>query len=174
MDEKYFLKSPKRVHYFHGKVLSAEDFTAEQEYLLDKFRRHNRYLHGVGVVNGLEVSISGDASAGWKVIVSPGYALDPWGREIVIPASHEQAIACIDKATYVCLHYAERETDPSPVVGEVGDAELFEHSRIEEFFSIKFEASDACSEDGIRLARLKCKKDSWKIAKKFRRPRIKD
>lgn len=174
MDEKYSLRSLKRVHYFNGKVLSAEDFTTEQEYLLEKSRRHNRYLHGHGVVTGLEVSVSGDSSDGFKIVVSPGYAIDPWGREIVIPALHEEEIASTDKATYICLYYAERETDPVPVVSEVGGAELFEHSRIEEFFEIKFEANDPCPEDGIPLARLKHKKDGWKIDKKFRRPRIKD
>ena len=175
MDEKYSLRSLKRVHYFHGKVLSAEDFTAEQEYQLEKFRRHNRYLHGPGVVSGLEVSVSGDSSEGCKLIVTPGYAIDPLGREIVIPELQEQAITSTDeKVVYICLHYAERETDPVPVVGEVGGTELFEQSRMEEFFDIRFETADTCPEDGIQLARLKHKKRRWKIDKQFRRPRIKD
>lgn len=174
MDEKISLRALKRVRYFHGKVLGAEDFTAEQQYLLERFRRHNRYLHGVGKVTGLEVSISGDSSAGFKVVINPGYAIDSLGREIIVPALHEEAIISTDKAVYVCLHYAERATDPTPVVHEVGGDELFEQSRIEEFFAIKFETSDPCPEDGIALARLKHKKGRWKIDKKFRSPRIKD
>lgn len=174
MDEKYPLRPLKRVHYFSGKLLSAEDFTAEQEYLLEKFRRHNRYLHGCGVVIGLDVSVSGDAAAGFQIVVSPGYAIDPSGREITIPTLHEEAIASTDKATYACLYYAEREADPVPVVDASEDAELFKHSRIEELFEIRFEAHDPGSEDGIALARLKRKKSGWKIDKKFRSRRIKD
>jgi hypothetical protein len=175
MDEKYSLRSLKRIRYFHGKVLSAEDFTVEQEYQLEKFRRHNRYLHGYGVVTGLEVSISSSSSDGFKVVISPGYAIDALGREIVIPALYEEALVCTDKATHVCLHYRERETDLVGVVGEAGDdAGLFESSRIEESFEIRFETNYPCSEDGIQLARLKRKKARWKIDKKFQRPRIKD
>jgi hypothetical protein len=173
MDEKYSFRSLKRVHYFHGKILSAEDFTDEQEYLLEKFRRHNRYLHGYGVVNGLEVFVSGNLSDGFKVVISPGYAIDPLGREIVIPALHQEAIALTEMEAYVCLHYRERETDPVSVVGKVGDdEELFEPGRIEEFFEISFETIHPCTEDGIQLARLKRKKVRWKLDKKFRRPRI--
>jgi hypothetical protein len=43
----------KRVKYHHGMLLSAKDLTAEQEYFLERQRRHNRYLHGWGVVSGL-------------------------------------------------------------------------------------------------------------------------
>ena len=49
-------------------------------------RLHNRFLHGSGVVCGLEVSCS-DCD-GW-VTVHPGYAIDPCGNDIIVcePAS---------------------------------------------------------------------------------------
>ncbi len=46
----------KRPHYFTGQILSADDFTAEQEYHIGKQRRHNLHCHGFGVVHGLKVS----------------------------------------------------------------------------------------------------------------------
>ena len=69
----------KRVKYQHGMVLTAEDLTAEQEYLLRKQQRHNRYLHGWGVVFGLSVSVVDD-----EVIVEPGMAIDCAGNEIFL------------------------------------------------------------------------------------------
>jgi len=45
-----------RNNYFTGKFMTGRDFTDEQRYLLGKVRRHNRYLHGSGVVCGLTVS----------------------------------------------------------------------------------------------------------------------
>jgi hypothetical protein len=70
----------RRVHFFSGQRLTPEDLQAEQEY-----HRRMRYLHnqllGHGVVHGLEVT-AGDGST---VVVSPGLAVDGFGREIVLP-----------------------------------------------------------------------------------------
>ena len=45
-----------RNRYYTGKLLSAADFEQEQQYLRAKHRRHNRLLHGVGIVSGLDVT----------------------------------------------------------------------------------------------------------------------
>jgi hypothetical protein len=37
--------------------LSADDLAAEQEYLREKRKLHNRFLCGSGVVSGLEVKV---------------------------------------------------------------------------------------------------------------------
>ena len=47
----------KRVRYFDGMLLSTADFQAEQQYLREKRKMHNRCLHGFGVVCGLDVSM---------------------------------------------------------------------------------------------------------------------
>jgi hypothetical protein len=44
-----------RNNYFTGKLLTARDFTAEQQYSADKLRLHQIALHGWGVVCGLKV-----------------------------------------------------------------------------------------------------------------------
>lgn len=69
---------PRRPRYFTGRMLSAEDFEAEQTY-----HRQMRYLAnrlcGVGIAEGLDVTL-----AGRDVEVSPGVAIDPFGRELVL------------------------------------------------------------------------------------------
>ena len=35
-----------RLRYFPGQLMTADDMRAEQEFLLKKARRHNRFLHG--------------------------------------------------------------------------------------------------------------------------------
>ena len=42
-----------RLRYFPGQLMTADDMRAEQEFLLKKARRHNRFLHGWGVTCGL-------------------------------------------------------------------------------------------------------------------------
>src|SRR5215813_7968729 len=44
-----------RLKYFHGQMLSANDFQTEQHYFLEKMKLHNRCLHGYGSVCGLAV-----------------------------------------------------------------------------------------------------------------------
>jgi hypothetical protein len=71
----------ERVRYFPRQLITADDLTQEQDYLRAKLRRHNRLLHGWGVVCGCEVVPGGE----WSVTVGPGYVLAPTGDEILIP-----------------------------------------------------------------------------------------
>lgn len=68
-----------RPNFFEGQILGAEDLQAEQQYHRQKQRIHNRSLHGFGIVSGLEVGIEEN-----YICISPGYALDSKGEEIVL------------------------------------------------------------------------------------------
>jgi hypothetical protein len=72
----------ERVKYFPRQLLTAEDLTADRDYVLQKMRRHNRFLHGWGVVCGLAVTAAPADGAPWRVRISAGYALGPYGDEI--------------------------------------------------------------------------------------------
>jgi hypothetical protein len=97
----------ERPRYFARQLMTPEELILEQDYFRDKLRRHNRLLHGWGVVcgaivcrtvlpggngnarvggNGLPCPQVKDPScyAPWGVTVSPGYILGPYGDEIVI------------------------------------------------------------------------------------------
>ncbi len=74
----------ERVRYFSRQLITAEDMRAEQEYILNKLRRHNRMLHGTGVVCGLEVSDATDTEHPQRVAVTCGYALTPLGDEVCV------------------------------------------------------------------------------------------
>jgi hypothetical protein len=78
--EEHEMTGPiRRVHYFVGQLLTAEDLQAEQDY-----HRRMRYLHnrllGQGVVEGLDVTVEDEAT----IVVSAGLAIDRLGREIVL------------------------------------------------------------------------------------------
>ena len=70
-----------RTRYFSGQLLTEADLNNEQSYWLAKSRLHNRFLHGWGVVCGIEVLCS--ECDGW-VTVKPGYAIDPCGNDIIV------------------------------------------------------------------------------------------
>src|SRR5258706_5544857 len=78
----------ERPRYFPRQLITPAELTLEQTYFRDKLRRHNRLLHGWGVVCGAEVCAvrnpDGNSWEPWKVRVRPGYILGPIGDEITI------------------------------------------------------------------------------------------
>jgi hypothetical protein len=70
-----------RITFRDGQQLTSRDLNHEQERALQLRWLHTRYLHGVwGIAEGLEaVSLGEDA-----VWITPGYAIDHWGRELVL------------------------------------------------------------------------------------------
>ncbi|KRC81834.1 hypothetical protein [Sphingomonas sp. Root241] len=75
------LTNYERPLFATGQTLTAADLTALQSYVAGKNRLHNRYLHGWGVVCGLEV-VCDDCEG--SVTIRPGYAIDPCGADIVV------------------------------------------------------------------------------------------
>jgi hypothetical protein len=78
----------ERPRYYARQLVTPDDMTLEQDYFRAKLRRHNRYLHGWGVVCGAHVA---PATQPWLAIVKSGYILGPYGDEIYIETDQ-----CID------------------------------------------------------------------------------
>lgn len=72
----------ERVRYFPRQLITADDMRAEQGYFVDKMRRHNRFLHGWGVVCGFDVVASGQKDPAWQVTVCPGFLVTPQGDDV--------------------------------------------------------------------------------------------
>src|SRR5260370_36600060 len=74
----------ERVNYFPRQIMTVDDMVAEADYFREKLRRHNRYLHGWGVVCGLDVTAAPIAGAPARGQIGTGYALGPYGDEIYV------------------------------------------------------------------------------------------
>jgi hypothetical protein len=77
--------------YYPRQLITPDDLTLEQNYFRDRMRRHNRLLHGWGVVCGALVcpatttNTDGTSSlVPWNVQVQTGYILGPYGDEIIL------------------------------------------------------------------------------------------
>src|SRR5437588_12243431 len=70
-----------RPRFFAGQLLTEDDLNLLDRYIVEKNKLHNRYLHGWGVVCGLEVVCHPCDDA---VVVRPGYALSPCGEDIIV------------------------------------------------------------------------------------------
>lgn len=90
--------------YYPRQLITPDDLTLEQNYFRDRMRRHNRLLHGWGVVCGGMVCpvtvTNADGSTSfkpWQVTVQRGYALGPYGDEIIL-----DCIRTVDLRTSGC------------------------------------------------------------------------
>lgn len=95
-----------RPRFFDGQLITAADFARQDDYRIGKDRLHNRYLHGTGVVCGLEVVCN---PCDDTVTVRPGYALGPCGEDIVVCAD-----TSVDVGDLVRAQRRSRKADCPP------------------------------------------------------------
>lgn len=151
------LHEPKRNAYFDGKLLTARDFTDEQDYGRGLRRLHNSLLHGTGTVCGLK--IIQHPAAGCRneyVVVEPGMALDCCGNEIIVPqktgvdiaamlAQDPELAATLDgsKHLFISIRRCDKGAEKIPVLLPGCGAEGTEaYGRIAEGFSFVLDAKD--------------------------------
>ena len=67
MDTKPF----RRNRFFAGRLLTAEDYEAEQAYHIGKRRLLNRCMYGCRIVSGLEINLSSE-----EIVIQEGLALE--------------------------------------------------------------------------------------------------
>lgn len=85
--EKCGVTTMVRPRFFPGQLLVDGDLQLLVDYTSLKHRLHNRFLHGAGVVCGLQVGCH--PCGGGKVVVTPGMALDCCGNDIIVPCPAE-------------------------------------------------------------------------------------
>jgi hypothetical protein len=81
----------ERPRWFAGQLVGPADLEAVQTWVLTRSRRHNRLLHGWGVVCGLTVNATTSMVTGesepWSVTVGAGLALSGCGDEVSVPCA---------------------------------------------------------------------------------------
>jgi hypothetical protein len=109
------LQTLTRPSFFSGRLLTADDLRREQEYVDSRRHLQNLATLGPGIVTGLAVS---EEPGGKEIRVAAGYAVDPWGREIIVPADvcvpWPAAIERPPRRWGVVIEYAEQDIDPVP------------------------------------------------------------
>jgi len=173
----------KRNNHLSAGVLTAEEFQTDQEYFLEKLRRHNRALHGFGVVYGLKTKRQGT-----QIVVEPGLALDCGGNEIVVAQvvkTELPAEATESSSVYLCIRYAERYAEK--LCGVDSDRSGNESSLIEETFELVILSQNphrnhrrqksrwtACNRPHeLALARLQHKAGGWRMDRRYHPPVVK-
>lgn len=135
----------ERNKYFYGKLLNVDDFETEQLYMNNKRRILNRFIHGCGIVCGMNTILVDECT----LSIETGLALDFLGREIVIDTPTIKKVSMIDgfdfyteekeesSYLYLCIEYAEQEKDivHSITGGKTGFSET-EYNKIGENYRL--------------------------------------
>ncbi len=153
----------KRVRFFSGQILTAQDFQAEQEYHVGKRRFLNQQLFGAGIVAGLDVTTDNGS-----VVVSAGFALDAMGNEIVVDQPAQvNTKTCVKQACFLFVRYTEISSDPVPArSGEL------EFSRITEGFALETHDEADMQANAVCLARLLRDEGGWVVDRSYGRNSI--
>jgi hypothetical protein len=183
-------ESLKRLHFFTGQLLTAESFALEQKYFREKLKRHNRALHGFGIVSGLKVIVEEG-----EIIVEPGLALDCQGNELVVGSPVVVSpLSCGWPSAYLQIGFAEEYTDlipaaslADPTLTEALQLDVKEASTITETveFQVARENSNrghrhlrarwlACGQHhALTIAKIKHSSQGWRVERGYRPPAIK-
>jgi len=129
----------KRVHFFEGQLLEESDLNSEQE----AKRKHTSTF---GTVNGLNIDVKNEGGSP-SVDVSPGYALNVYGRIIVL----KEQIALRLPTAGQCVSVIARPKDNDPlsmVVLPSVNAEIL--------------IADQPKDDDVVLGRLEWSSKGWR------------
>jgi hypothetical protein len=172
--------SLRRPRFFPGQLVTPEDLELQQQYFREKLKRHNRSLHGFGLVSGLRVKVNSG-----QIVVEPGLALDCEGNELTIET--EQSIAPPTNAdwqiAFVNVRFVEVCSDPTPLAGGssvhgVYFVESFEVAVTEENLNRGHRHLRArwlaCKQPhALTIAKLRHSSQGWRVDRGYRPPAIK-
>lgn len=151
----------KRVRYFDGQLLSADDFRAEQQYHMRMRHLHNKVLHGPGIASGFEVSVSNGTSS-LSVVIAPGFAIDEEGHEIILNAPIKLTISDKHSPQYVTVAHTEKDTDW--VISPDGSRKV--PSRIEDCLLVRLVANPPeCG--ALTIGRVVLGPSGWDVDRTF-------
>jgi hypothetical protein len=174
--------SLRRPRFFSGQLLTPEDLELQQQYFREKLKRHNRSLHGFGIVYGLKVKTNSG-----QIVVEPGLALDCEGNELAIET--EQSIvppANVDwPIAYVNVRFVEECADRTPIAGAEGSSDLADY--LVESFEVAVTGENlnrghrhlrarwlVCGQPhALTIAKLRHSSQGWRVDRGYRPPVIK-
>lgn len=93
----------ERLRFFPRQVVRADDLNSAHDYHREKLRRHNRFLHGWGVVCGCDVRPAPRQGKPWLLQICPGYLITPQYDEVLIGSEALFDVAsCLIESTDPC------------------------------------------------------------------------
>ncbi|MBH24613.1 MAG: hypothetical protein CMH57_09210 [Myxococcales bacterium] len=156
-------KAFKRINFFKGFVTTEEDWNEAERYHVEKRKLHNRAFHGVGVVPGWkdEFKVVARGKGELSVEVSPGYAIDGQGHDIIL---WKPSILQLNKGDYklpqtiyLVVRFVEEHTD---FIAYKQNLDYKGHRRIAEMCKLEWTEQEPNSETEIELCRVQLTREA--------------
>lgn len=157
-------KPLKRINFFHGQVISADDLNAAETYHNRKRALHNQCLHTPGVIPHYLDSLKVDATDDGKHLsIGAGCAIDSEGRELLLPrptvVEADLREFESEQTIFIVLRYGEQTQLEEHLQRNVNTG--YEgYKFIQEYPVLDITAVEPRPADGIELARIKLGKGS--------------
>jgi hypothetical protein len=152
----------KRMNYFDRQFLRARDFKVEQQYHMDRHRRHNRLLHTPGVATAHDLTVTGK-EGDLSITVTAGTAIDKEGREIILlnPTKPIPLPFDLGETLEVVINFQDKPDDLSTDPGVSGFTRFTEEPNVQIVGSEITPALQQMINDGMafRLAKMEVEID---------------
>lgn len=148
-----FEHSLVRLNPFEGLCLTSSDLHDEQSYHRHNLQRHSLFMHGHGIVQGLQVELR-QARRRYEAIIKAGYGLTAGGQGVHLRTDHvvELPVPKQDGEYLLWLFHTE-VPDPESQRPVFDTAEQRE-ARVVENAAPRLHPAEESFNDGVALARI--------------------
>jgi len=155
----------KRLNYFKGLFIQAEDLRSEQQYHMRQQKLHNRYLHTPGVVFGcldnLKVSVP---DKGTSLYIAPGSAINGEGQDLYLQKPEKISVNPQSfrppTTVYVIIRSNEEKIDQRP---NAANPEYSDYAFIKESPLVEITTDEPDNHHVIELARIALSRDATRV-----------
>ncbi len=149
-----FPHSLVRLNPYEGLCLTADDLLTEQIYHRRTMHRHSLFLHGYGIVQGLQVELE-QKKRRYNAVIKSGYGITREGQGVQL---HNDVVVPLEvpkqDGEYVLWLFHVERADPESS-RPVYDTDEQHESRILEQCAPRLEAGDQDFEDAVALCRIR-------------------
>jgi hypothetical protein len=143
----------RRLKPFEGLCLTAMDLLDEQTYHRKNLHRHNLYLHGHGIVQGLQVELQRKRK-NYDAIIQAGFGITRMGQGVLLGEAVKTGLEVPKKdgeyMLWVFHVESADEEDPRPVF----DTTELKPSRVVESVAPRLHSVDEPQPDAVALCRI--------------------
>ena len=143
----------RRLRPFEGLCLTSRDLQDEQTYHRRNLHRHNLYLHGHGIVQGLQVQLS-QKKERYIATVEEGFGITSMGQGVLLPNAVAVPLEVPRKDGEYMLWLVHAEAPDEGDLRTVFDTTDKEEARIKETCAPRLHAADEAVPDGVALCRI--------------------
>ena len=143
----------RRLNPFEGLCLTAQDLHEEQDYHRDSLHRHNLYLHGHGIVQGLQVELE-QRKKDYVAIIQAGFGITRMGQGVLLSEAVGVSLEVPKKDGEYMLWLFHVESFDETEMRTVFDTNEQKPARVRESVAPRLHPIDQDQPDAVALTRI--------------------